>query len=646
MKIKIRSIAFFLLITATIPVSGQVRLPRLISDGMVLQRETEIKIWGWAPAGEEIAIRFIDSVYGTTADSNGTWTVSIPPLHAGGPFEMQINASNSITISDILIGDVWLGSGQSNMELNMQRVSPLYEDEIASSANQFIRYFEVPDKYNFNSPQDDLQSGQWKKANPENVLGFSAVCYFFGKNLYEKYNVPIGLINSALGGSTAESWISEEGLKGFPQHHAEAQRFKDRTLITQIQQADRTRINAWYRQLRDNDEGYNNPGTPWYSPEYNPTDWANMQIPGYWADEHLGFVNGVVWFRKEVDIPESMTGKPARLNLGRIIDADSTFVNGIYIGSTSYQYPPRRYTIPPEVLQKGKNVIVVRVISNIGKGGFAVDKPYELVVGDEKIDLKGSWQYQLGARMETLQGETFIRWKPLGLYNAMIAPLIRYPIKGVIWYQGESNADRPMEYRRLFPALIADWRINWKQGYFPFIYVQLPNFMQARPEPSESNWALLREAQLKTLSEPITAMAVAIDIGEWNDVHPLNKQDVGKRLALAARKVAYGDDEVVYSGPIYESMTIDHDKITLTFKHIGSGLMAKGAGELKGFAICGADSQFVWAQAKIEGDKVVVWNDTITNPIAVRYAWADNPADANLYNLEGLPASPFRTDDF
>jgi len=248
--------------------------------------------------------------------------------------------------------------------------------------------------------------------------------------------------------------------------------------------------------------------------------------------------------------------------------------------------------------------------------------------------------------MEPLQGETFIRWKPLGLYNAMIAPLIKYPIKGVIWYQGESNSDRAMEYRRLFPALIADWRINWKQGYFPFLYVQLPNFMEARPEPSESNWALLREAQLKTLSVPNTAMVVAIDLGEWNDVHPLNKKDVGKRLALAARKVAYGDDEVVYSGPIYESMKIDHDKVTLTFKHIGSGLMARDEGELKGFAICGTDSQFVWAQAKIEGDKIIVWNHNITNPIAVRYAWADNPADANLYNQEGLPASPFRTDEF
>jgi len=400
---------------------------------------------------------------------------------------MNINASNSITISDIMIGDVWVCSGQSNMELNMQRVSPLYGAEIAASENPYIRHFEVPDKYNFSSPQKDLPSGQWKKANPENVLSFSAVSYFFGKELYERYKVPVGLINSALGGSPAESWISEEGLKEFPEHYNEAQRFKDSTLIQHIQNEDRTRINKWYSQLRQNDQDYKNREKPWYSPEYNPSDWSTMKIPGYWANGSLGFVNGVVWFRKEISIPASMIGKPARLNLGRIIDADSTFVNGIFVGTTSYQYPPRRYDIPPTILKEGKNIIVVRVINSWSKGGFVEDKPYELVVDNNIIDLKGDWQYKLGAKMESLRGETFIRWKPLGLYNAMISPLLNYKIKGVIWYQGESNADRPIEYRKLFPTLIKDWRKNWKQGDFPFIFVQLHNFMEAKPQPSESN---------------------------------------------------------------------------------------------------------------------------------------------------------------
>jgi sialate O-acetylesterase len=341
-----------------------------------------------------------------------------------------------------------------------------------------------------------------------------------------------------------------------------------------------------------------------------------------------------------------MVGKKAKLILGRIVDADSVFINGVFVGTISYQYPPRRYEIPSNLLKEGENTIVVRIISNEGNGGFVLDKRYEIIAGNDTINLKGDWHYRLGAKMEPLASQTFIRWKPLGLYNAMLYPLLKYRMKGVIWYQGESNADRPLEYREILPAVIQDWRNNWNQGVFPFLYVQLPNFMKAKNQPSESNWALLREAQLQTLSLPNTAMAVTIDIGEWNDIHPLNKKDVGKRLALAAEKVAYRDEHVVSSGPLYQSMKIDGNKILLTFTNTGGGLVAQGNGELKHFAIAGADAKFVWAKARIENSTVIVWNDTISNPIAVRYAWADNPEGANLYNKEGLPASPFRTNQF
>ncbi len=369
-----------------------------------------------------------------------------------------------------------------------------------------------------------------------------------------------------------------------------------------------------------------------------------MKIPGYWASTALGNVNGVVWFRKKIDVPSSMTGKEATLILGRIVDADSVFVNGLFVGTTSYQYPPRRYIIPPNILKAGDNTIVVRVISNSGEGGFVLDKAYEIDAADTAIDLRGMWQYRLGATMKPLASQTFIRWKPLGLYNAMIAPLLNYRMKGVIWYQGESNAGRPVEYRELLPALIRDWRNHWKQGDFPFLIVQLPNFMEAKSDPSESNWALLREAQRRALSLPNTGMAVTIDIGEWNDVHPLDKKDVGNRLALAAQKVAYQEQQVVYSGPLYQLMRIEGNKIVLTFTNIGSGLMAKGCA-LKCFAIAGADKKFTWADAKIENDNVIVSSSKVLNPVAVRYAWADNPDGANLYNEEGLPASPFRTDE-
>lgn len=632
---------------------SQVRLPKLIGDGMVLQRNAPVKIWGWAAKNEKMSLNFIDSTYGTKADSIGNWSITISNLKAGGPYSLTISASNSITISDIMVGDVWICSGQSNMEHTLGSFSWVYKDVIANSKNDNIREFNVPQGYNFNKQLKDLPSGKWEIANPENVLNFSAVAYFFGKYIYEKYKIPIGLINSSLGGSPAESWLSENALKEFPKYYKEAQKFKDNSLIRKIEESDSKRINGWYSLLNQKDKGYKNPEKIWSDISLNTSDWDTMKVPGYWAHTKLGPVNGVVWFRKKVNIPASMVGKKGKIILGRIVDADSVFVNGKFVGTTSYQYPRRRYDIPSHVLKEGENIVVVRVISNIGIGGFVPDKPYEIVAGDTSVNLKGEWKYKLGAKMEPLESQTFIRWKPEGLYNAMLAPLLNYRIKGVIWYQGESNADRPVEYRKLFPALIRDWRGKWHEGNFPFLFVQLPNFMKAKNEPSESNWAMLREAQLKALSLPNTGMAVTIDIGEWNDIHPVDKKDVGKRLALAAERIAYGDTNVVYSGPIYKSMKVvqrtpygEGNQIILSFTNTGSGLTVKDDQQLGGFAIAGPDKRFVWANAKIEDDKVVVWNDKIKEPVAVRYAWADNPERADLYNREGLPASPFRTDDF
>jgi sialate O-acetylesterase len=643
LKTKLGGLILLWLSFMSLSMVAQVRLPRLIGDGMVLQRDARVKVWGWAAQGEKVTVSFHDSVYSATANERGEWAVPLLGLKAGGPFTMTVSASNIIAVKDIMIGDVWVCSGQSNMELPMRRVRPLYGKEIASSANVYIRHFAVPQKYDFDAPENDVGSGKWESPDPTTVLNFSAVAYFFGTELYEKYHVPIGLINTSLGGSPAESWMSEEALKQFPNHLKEAQRFRDANLIREIESQDKVRIDAWYELLKQKDEGYKDPQKPWFDPGLSSDGWQQMNVPGYWAGTELGAVNGVVWFRKDFEVPPSMIGKAGELNLGRIVDADSVFINGVFVGTTSYQYPPRWYDLPSTVLKAGPNTIVVRVISNIEKGGFVQDKPYEIVCGGETIDLRGPWLYRLGARMEPLASQTFIRWKPLGLFNAMLSPLLNYAIKGVIWYQGESNAERAVEYRELFPAMIRDWRTKWNQGDFPFLFVQLPNFMEAKPQPSESNWALLREAQLKVLSLPRTGMAVAIDVGEWNDIHPLNKKAVGHRLALAAGKVAYGDDAVVSSGPIYQSMKIDANKIVITFTQTGSGLVARGGG-LGGFTIAGPDKRFVWANAKIENGRVVVWSDSVTNPVAARYAWADNPEGANLYNAEGLPASPFRTD--
>ena len=515
-------LVFILSLFISITSFSQVKLPKLISDGMILQRDTQVKIWGWSDKNEKITVRFIDSTYSTTADDNGKWNVLLSKHKQGGPFEMVINASNVITIHNIMIGDVWLCSGQSNMELPMRRVGPIYKSEIANSTNDFIRQFTVPQKYNFNMPLEDLESGSaagtdeagasraghacWKSADPETVLDFSAVAYFFAKELYDKYKVPIGLIHSSLGGSPAEAWISEESLKQFPVYYDEAQKFKDSLYIKSVEDGDNKRIHDWYVLLRQKDEGYKDPQKIWYDPNLNTSDlptgsdeagarragqagWTTMNIPGYWVNTELGFVNGVVWFRKKINIPASFVGKPALLVLGRIVDADSVFINGTFVGTTSYQYPPRRYDIPPTLLKEGENTFVIRVINSAGKGGFVEDKPYKIFAGDDSLDLKGEWQFRLGAKMDWLASQTFIRWKPVGLYNAMISPLLNYRIKGAIWYQGESNTStsRAFEYRKLLPAMISDWRKKWQQGDFPFLIVQLANFMEKKNQPSATN---------------------------------------------------------------------------------------------------------------------------------------------------------------
>ena len=617
---------------------AEVRLPRLISDGMVMQRGTKVNVWGWAAANEKVTVRFHDKVYTTTADAKGNWSITLPVMKAGGPYTMKVEGSNIIEVKNIMIGDVWICSGQSNMALPMERVKERYSSVIANAENPAIRHFFLATQYDFKKPHEDIPAGGWMSATPENVLKFSATAYFFARSLYQKYSVPIGLINASVGGSPAEAWLSADALKKFPEHLKEAERFKNDALLDSIQNTERSISRAWFNTIYKNDKGSHDQ-KKWYDTTYSDAHWPVMNIPGYWHDQGLKDLNGVVWCRKEFSVPPSMVGKSVKLYLGCIVDSDSVYVNGKLVGTTGYRYPPRRYTIPEHLLKAGKNTIVIRVISNVGKGGFVEDKAYHITNGTDTIDLRGTWKYQVGTVAQPLAPTTFMQYKPGGLFNAMISPLLRFPIKGVIWYQGESNTARAATYHAIFSALINDWRNHWKQGDFPFLYVQLSNY--APISASEGGWSELREAQRKTLSVPNTGMAVTIDIGEWNDLHPLNKEDVGKRLALAAQYIAYGDKKVVYSGPIYRSKEVKGDKIKLHFTSIGSGLTSRNNEPLKYFEIAGADKKFVPAQAKITGNTIEVWSEQVKNPVAVRYAWMDNPRGANLYNKEGLPASPF-----
>jgi sialate O-acetylesterase len=625
--------------------TADIRLPHLICDGIVLQRNTNARIWGWADAGEKITINFLDKTYSTVAGADGKWIITLDKCEAGGPYKMEISGKNKIIINDILFGDVWFCSGQSNMETPISRLEDKYPEEIATSENPFIREFAVPRSYDFKSPQEDVPAAKWESANPQSIKNFSAVAYFFARDLYDKYKVPIGILRSAVGGSPAEAWISEDALKEFPHYLQIAEKYKDDDFVKKITGEDKTKLDAWYENLWKEDKGLHEEKI-WHDINYDASSWGKINLPAFWEDEGLPEIDGVVWFRKEIDISASMIGKPAKLYLGRIVDADSAFVNGKFVGNITYQYPPRKYEVPSDLLKEGKNIIVVRVVNNRNKGGFIKDKPYLLKAGSEEIDLKGKWQYKIGAKVEPIPlTSSPPQYMPLGLFNGMVAPFLNYDFKAFVWYQGEANANRAKEYQKLLPALINNWRQKWDKKDLPFLFVQLPNYMKVKEQPSESEWAEQREAQFKTLSVANTAMAVAIDLGEWNDIHPLNKKDVGYRLALAAMNLVYGEKNIVASGPLYNSAKIEGNRIIVLFSNIGGGLIAKGGGALKYFAVAGADKKFIWANAKIESDKVIVWSEQITEPKYVRYAWADNPDGANLYNEEGLPASPFRTDE-
>jgi sialate O-acetylesterase len=637
-------ISFLLVIVFSLSQTAfaQVRLPKLISDSMVLQRDASVKVWGWASPNEKVNITFAGKKYKATTKGDSIWMVMLNPLKAGGPFTMNIDASNQITIKDILIGDVWLCSGQSNMVHQMELHKERYAADIAGANNPAIRHFFIPTLTSLQKPMDDLPSGSWKAATPENVRQFSAVAYFFAKEIFNRYHVPIGLINASVGGTPIEAWTSEEGLKEFPAINSTIQKNKDTAYINGTNRAAALSNAARPKQ---EDKGLTG-AKKWFDTSYIPKGWRTINIPGYWEDQGIKDLDGVVWYRRVINVPASMTGMPAKVALGRIVDADALYVNGVQVGSTGYQYPQRRYQLPSGLLKTGKNTFAIRVTNTSGKGGFVPDKPYYLMAGNQTIDLKGEWSYKVGDVFVPYRSIPGIsaQNQPAALFNAMIAPAVNYAIKGMLWYQGESNANNAGQYQKFLPALINDWRQQWKQGDLPFLYVQLPNFQDVQYLPSESDWAVLREAQLKSLAVPNTGMAVAIDLGEWNDIHPDNKRDVGVRLALSALKVAYGEKEVVYSGPIFQSSKADGNKIIITFDHVGSGLISNDGEELRWFAIAGADKKFVWAKTKIEANTVIVWNEAIASPMYVRYAWADNPDGANLYNKEGLPASPFRTD--
>lgn len=640
------------LISGSVSLAAKVKLPALVGDNMVLQRDTEVLIWGWADPGESVMIEFEGQKWAASTNKKGEWYQALPKMPAGGPYDLTIKGENTITIRNILFGDVWLASGQSNMEWPLNNINNS-KAEIASADFLEIRLFTVARKVGMQT-MDDVNSAGWQLCTPASAERFSAVAYLFGRELYQKYEVPIGLIHSSWGGTVAEAWVSKQGLKPFPELMAETR------ALEKIPQSEydalSSRIKNWYQDQGAIDRGQSTDGTSWADPQLEDSDWKTMSQPSLWYDHvELMRFGGTLWLRKSIDIPAEDTDQPIEVSLSNITQEDITFFNGHFIGKTAGYDPVSRYEVPRQLVGPGKNVIAIRITGTSEFGGIIGDpKGLFIQMGSKKISLVGDWLYKTGPDLSTmprLEGmpkySSTMPKSPMVLYNGMIAPLIYYKIKGVIWYQGESNAERmeqAMQYYELFPALIQDWRKQW--GYdFPFLFVQLANWRRDQPEPADYPWAQLRNAQYETLQLPKTGMAITIDIGNVEDIHPRNKQDVAHRLALAAQKVAYQED-IVFSGPTFRSMKVEKGKIRLSFNHIGSGLSAKDKyGYIKGFTVAGKDQKFFWAKAYRDGNDVIVYADEVKEPVAVRYNWGNSP-DGNLYNEEGLPAVPFKMDNW
>lgn len=640
---------------------SNVRLPALVGDDMVLQRDEVIAVWGWADPAEPVSIVLQGRTYVTQTDKVGRWSVAVGPLAVGGPYEMTVRGHNVIAIHNILVGDVWLAAGQSNMEFPVEDLkNPPQETRRASFPR--IRLFVVKHEAAV-TPKEDVASNTWQAVTPESVAKFSAVAYLFGKELHERYRVPIGLIESSWGGTTAETWMSESALKPFPNFNSAIQSLRQ---IDGRIEADYGRyvsaMTAWYQQHGREDRGQADGRAVWADPDFNAGDWPTLSEPrpeAAWGKDFTRF-SGIAWFRKDVSVPPELAGKNLLLHLGKLEQDDTTYFNGEKVGETHGDDYFRDYLVPGKYVRAGRNVIAIRLVGitdprdpYLGMAG--PEEAMNVELGGTTLALSGLWSYQLGPELkdfpaadaDTLAAHfspTAPQYAPTVLFNGMIHPLTRFRIKGVIWYQGESNADenRSAEYRQLFPALIRNWRASW--GYcVPFLFVQLAGYGPNSSEPAEYSWADLREAQSMTLSLPRTAMATAIDLGDEEDLHPKNKQPVAHRLALAAFKVAYGEN-IVYSGPTYRSMKIERKEVRVKFSNTGSGLLVHDKyGYVRGFAIAGADGKFAWAQARLDGEDVVVLNPAIQQPVAVRYDWSNTP-DGNLFNREGLAAVPFRTD--
>jgi sialate O-acetylesterase len=535
--------------------TAQIKLPAIFSDNMVLQRNAKIPIWGTEKPGQQIIVKIQQQRKTTKADRDGKWRVDLAAMPTGGPYELAVSGVETITFKNVMIGEVWLCSGQSNMEMPMESTWATvnnFKAEVAAANYPELRLFIVK-RARSSKPRADVESEGWKICDSTSVKNFSATAYFFGRHLQQKLGVPVGLIQSAWGGTVVEAWTSSFTLKNVPEMTGFVKMLATSPLDSIFDESTfAAKMAAWNRQLEDSEKASQETGLPWNHPDFDDSKWLTMTLPNNWERAGLPTFDGIVKFRKAVQLPESFNKQNLQLNLGPIDDADVTYFNGVQIGAANIWNQYRHYRAPADLSKAGKNTIAVRVLDTGGNGGL-YGKPEDLTLlkdSTQVIALAGEWRYQLGADLQKLPpcpATPDTPNRPTVLYNAMIAPLVPFAMRGIIWYQGESNAGRAYQYRTLFPLLIKDWRARWGQGDFPFLFVQLANYQPEAKEPIDDDWAELREAQTMALLLPNTGMAVIIDIGDANDIHPGNKQDVGNRLALNARHLVYGEI-IAYSG--------------------------------------------------------------------------------------------------
>ena len=632
------SIWLALMLLATPLAQAKVTLPLMFSDGAVVQRDQPLPIWGWATPGTKVEVAFDGRSAKATAARDGTWRVELPAHAAGGPFVLNVRerGGDSIDVRDVLVGDVWLASGQSNMEWPVEQAQDA-EKEIARANDAGIRHFKVPKSWS-GRPEAHLTGGQWRAASPQTVGQFSAVAYYFARELRARKGVPIGIIDSTWGGSNIEAWMdaSSQGVDAATM----AAKMRD------VRAADERALASTRQRMARWPEGTDD--ASWKDTDLDDRDWDTLPVPALWETAGYIGMDGVAWYRTTFELSAEEAAAGVVLGLGMIDDSDEAWVNGQRIGGLKNRWnTPREYRVEPQALRTGINHLALRVTDTGGGGGIHGDANLVYVQPQHaaRRALPPSWKFRPGKVTVAMQDDKNL--VETLLFNQMIHPLQPYPLRGFIWYQGEANAfatNVAYRYRDQFATLIRAWRADWKQPELPFLWVQLANFHSGADTPTHSPWAMLRESQSRMLALPATAQVVTIDIGDPADIHPLNKQEVGRRLALAARHVSYGE-ALVSSGPVYRAVKFDDGSAHVEFDTQGSALAARG-GPVQGFEVAGDDHRFHPARAVIAGNSIVVSSESVAQPRAVRYAWSDNPEQANLTNREGLPASPFRTDDW